>query len=98
MTVKFNSKTQNYTIYNKFGSHKNLEFSRMYRNIYFNNFGISIFKNLEEEKIILVLTRHGSAYTSKFRILDLQTWRKLDASLDHLNDISALHSMIERFF
>jgi len=98
MTVKFNKKTQSYTIYNKKGTHKNLQFSRLYRHTYFNNFGISVFKNEEEEKIVLVLTKAWSEYTSKIYSLDLQSWRKLDDSLDDLSDIDALCNMFERFF
>jgi hypothetical protein len=98
MTVKFNKKSNTYTIYNKFETHNNLEFSRLYRNTYFNNYGISVFKNEEKEKIVLVLTKAWSEYTSKIYSLDLQSWRKLDDNLDDLSDIDALCSMIERFF
>ena len=98
MTVKFNKKSNTYTIYNKFETHTNLQFSRLYRNTYFNNYGISVFKNEEKEKIVLVLTKAWSQYTSKIYSLDLQSWRKLDNSLDDLSDIDALCNMIERFF
>ena len=97
MTVKFN-KSNTYTIYNRFETHNNLQFSRLYRNTYFNNFGISVFKNEEEEKIVLVLTKAWSQYTSKIYALDLETWRKLDDSLDDESEIDALNRMIKRFF
>jgi hypothetical protein len=98
MAVKFNKKSNTYTIYNKFETHNNLEFSRLYRNIYFNNLGVSVFKNEQEQTIVLVLTKFGGDYTPKFYAIDLDSWRKLDDSFDDLNDVTAVHELIKRFF
>jgi len=98
MTVKFNNKSNTYTIYNRFETHNNLQLSRLYRNTYFNNFGISVFKNENDQKIVLVLTKAWGDYTPKFYTMNLESWRKLDDSFDDLNDITAVHELIKRFF
>ena len=98
MAVKFNKKSNSYTIYNKFETHTNLQFTRLYRNTYFNNFGVSVFQNQDDQKIVLVLTKAGGEYTTKFYAMDLESWRKVDDSFDDLNNVTAVHELIKRFF
>ena len=98
MTVRLNSNTQLYSIYNNKESHKNMKFINSYCKMYFNKFGIDIYKNKEEEKTILVLTKSSGNNTPHFYVLDFAIWDNFKDSVENLNEVSSLDAALVKYF